>query len=1109
MLNITTAVSLDQLADACVELLVDPPADPFTPEWIATPTGGVRGWLSRRLAGSLGTSDRRTGPDGRGDGIAANIDFVRAGDLRRQLRGVGPHDATASGDPWSPDAMTWGLMTLVATGQIDRSGNHPPAARTDGDDRAEPLATWAARQARRFDHYHLHRPDLIDDWRAGHDTGDAAQARLHRALAGHIGRADPVEALFPPSGQAASALADLPERLIFFGFALPPEGARFTDLIAPVARERTVHCYFLDPAPGVDADARSGLTRIWGREDIAALSLRDHPLVNERTDREPFWNQADTNLLTRLQRHLAGREQPTGAPPEPDRSVIVHHCPGTTRQVEVLRDELLGRLVDDPTLREEDIVILCPDPEALAPVITSVLGDSAGSHDPSSAPGTPSLRYHIDGLSSRYANPVADAFAHLLTLITGRVSSLDLLGFCQLEAVRNRWDFADDDIATFRRWTRRLDVRWGVDPDHRAAFGIPRDLTMGTWARALDRLALGVAYAHDDQVVDRHGTPTAPLGVEGDDIERLGRFRDLVVRIGALAHRAGVHAPVTEHLGRLRQAVSDLLAAGPERPEDLDRVLAVCEVPVGVDQDQDFTTTLTDIRPYLLARTERRGGASGIFSGGITVTTPNMVRGVPHRVVALLDLGDHWIPSGAGDGGDLMIGDFRPGDPDPRRDARLALLAGITSAEDALVVTRTAKHPTTNDDLPEGVILGEFLDALVGCVDPATVGPATRGELVERSTMVHPRQATDPQCFTPGRPWSFDIVAHRAAGPAGPDSHPRIGMEPIVPKGDGHRPTGPVDVDELVDLLRNPDRFVARHRLAVRLPRDEPDLHEHLPVELDALERHTLRDRLLQMYLAGSDTDPETVLRAQDRLPVGVAGGTIYREVAEEAATLATQFEVATADTEPVTLPITLEVGRDRIIRGTVVCWRSRSGQGPDILVDLRASKAKDQDELAMWANLLIVASAHPDRAFRSVLIRHGSAKPLVRHLDGDRLAELNVPEAIERMVALHDVAFLGRVPLLQDLVTKKGEFRSRNSLENKWNEHFRREAPARFLYGYTDVDTMLAQPPIPQDPGFARWATGSGTPSSWQRGRTALLVEETVKRMVAMRGDLSTEVSR
>lgn len=52
----------------------------------------------------------------------------------------------------------------------------------------------------------------------------------------------------------------------------------------------------------------------------------------------------------------------------------VHACHGPARQVDVLREVLLGLLADDPTLEPRDILVMCPDIDTYAPLINADFG---------------------------------------------------------------------------------------------------------------------------------------------------------------------------------------------------------------------------------------------------------------------------------------------------------------------------------------------------------------------------------------------------------------------------------------------------------------------------------------------------------------------------------------------------------------------------------------------------------------------------------------------------------------------------------------------------------------------------------------------------------------
>ena len=93
-------------------------------------------------------------------------------------------------------------------------------------------------------------------------------------------------------------------------------------------------------------------------------------------------------LLGWLQSDItADAVRPGGRRPDDDRSVQVHSCHGPARQVDVLREVLLGLLADDPTLEPRDILVMCPDIETYAPLI--VAGFGLGDIVPGVHPGAP------------------------------------------------------------------------------------------------------------------------------------------------------------------------------------------------------------------------------------------------------------------------------------------------------------------------------------------------------------------------------------------------------------------------------------------------------------------------------------------------------------------------------------------------------------------------------------------------------------------------------------------------------------------------------------------------------------------------------------------------
>src|SRR5204862_3517048 len=116
--------------------------------------------------------------------------------------------------------------------------------------------------------------------------------------------------------------------------------------------------------------------------DLRELQRGLNPVV-EAAPETGVIEHADT-LLGWLQADLAGNTTTDPARrvvADDDTSVQVHACHGQARQVEVLREVLLGLLADDPTLEPRDILVMCPDIETYAPLITAAFGMAAVTED--------------------------------------------------------------------------------------------------------------------------------------------------------------------------------------------------------------------------------------------------------------------------------------------------------------------------------------------------------------------------------------------------------------------------------------------------------------------------------------------------------------------------------------------------------------------------------------------------------------------------------------------------------------------------------------------------------------------------------------------------------
>ncbi len=551
VLHVHRSERADALVAALGELLRTPGGDVFARETVAVPSRGVERWLAQRLSHVLGAVD-----EAHSDGVCANVEFPSFTRLLDDEVAAGHEGYAESVELWAPERAVWPLLEVIDRCVPTESWCRVLATHLGGTDAASAHPgrrfAVAAKLATLFDRYGRARPALVQAWRAGRDEqGDGAplpddlrwQAELWRRLREHIAAPAPAELL----DDACRAVAAGPGFSVFGATRIAP--ARIAMLRA-LAEQREVHLWVHHPSPALwraVAGARPGPRRAQSApvsHPLLASMSRDVRELQQLLDEVPHADEhhpiaprPDT-LLGRLQDDLAGDRLRVPAEIDADdRSVQVHLAHGPARQVEVLREAVLGLLAADATLEPRDIVIMCPDIEQFAPLIAASFGmvDEPGGHP---AAG---LRVRLADRALHQTNPLLGLLAHLLELAAGRVSATDLLDLAGSAPVRRRFGFDDDDVERLRSWTVEANARWGLDAAHREQYGL-RAIEQGTWRAAVDRVLLGVAMEDDGSWV----ASTAPVDdVDSASIELAGRFAELVDRVEHAIRLLGQRRPGT------------------------------------------------------------------------------------------------------------------------------------------------------------------------------------------------------------------------------------------------------------------------------------------------------------------------------------------------------------------------------------------------------------------------------------------------------------------------------------------------------------------------------------------------------------------------------------
>jgi exodeoxyribonuclease V gamma subunit len=968
-LHLHRADRTDLLADGLGALLAEPLPDPFAEELVLVSARGMERWLSQRLSHMLGRGDGA-------DGVCAGVAFRSPASLIAEITG------TTDDDPWSAEAMTWPLLEAIDA-TLDEPWCRTLATHLghlgDNEDEAELRRGRRYAVARRiaglFAAYAKQRPQMLIDWLDDHptdgvggdlDTDLAWQPHLWRELARRTD-ADPPHVRHQKTlARLTESPTDLPARLSLFGHTRLP--ATDIELLQALATHHDLHLWL--PHPSDDLwHALADIHTPVPRRDDDSRHAANHPLLDTlgrdvrelqrslpRGDTDELVGAAtrpDT-LLGWLQSDICANEVRPGSRLvlESDRSVQVHSCHGPARQIDVLREVLLGLLTDDPSLEPRDILVMCPDIETYAPLIVAGfgLGELSGERHPAHR-----LRVRLADRSLVQTNPLLGVAAQLLDIADTRATASQVLNLAQTAPVRARFGFTDDDLDTITQWVRQSGIRWGFDAAHRASYRLDH-IAQNTWRFGLDRILTGVAMSDDAHAWLDTALPLDDVG--SDRVDVAGRFAEFVDRLTSVIDRLSGVRPLTDWLDTLRGGV-DLLTRAGEVWQQGQLQRECSKVLTEAGSRTDTAMRLTDVRSLLGGHLAGRPTRANFRTGTLTVCTMVPMRSVPHRVVCLVGLDDGVFPRlDLADGDDALARRPMTGERDIRSEDRQLLLDAICAARDTLVITYTGTDEHTGAHRPAAVPLLELLDAL----DQTTPDP-----IRDRIMVRHPLQPFDIDNVERGKlipyqPFSFDPAVLRAARATVGE---RSARRPFVSGPLPESPGGDIELADLLRFFKHPVEGFFRE-LDYTLPWEVDGIEDGIPVEIDPLQRWSIGDRLVDDLMRGVDLEvASTAEQLRGTLPPGRLGERKARELSDEAAELAMaalryQSRTSTA------LDLNADLGDGRRVTGTVSPVYRRG------TVSVTYSRLAAKHVLQSWISLVALGTAEPGHEWTAVCIGRG-----------------------------------------------------------------------------------------------------------------------------------------
>ena len=954
-LYIYTSNYQEILAGKLAKELAEDPAPPLSPETVLVQSKGMERYLSMFLAKHIG--------------VAANIEYPFPVAFFYEIaRKVIPD--LPEGYPLSPARLTWKLLAILPGNLQD------PDLLSLKNYLQDPADQVKAYQLSRrisvlLDQYVIFRPQMIRDWeqgKCGHFSGQTAEMERWQAKIWGMLNSEQF-----PSHRAAlkeqfidillkqGEELDLPSRINLFGIAsLPP---LYLDLLHALSRYVRVNIFFCSPSMHyygdlIDRRQKSRLLR--SGKDISAIDDLDegHPLLSSLgklgknflfnlyemdlpLQELDFYSEPErSSLLGCLQNDIFNLQESPGSESKTtilrsDRSIRVHSCHGPMREMEVLQDQILNILDQEPELNPEDIVVMIPDIDEYATYIHAIFGNPENKDI--------QLPFSIADHSLVQGNPVLKVLTSLFELRQTRLSAQDVISVLEDETVYTALGLTPSDVGIVKSWVAETRITWGRDASQRAALGLP-ETDLGTWHTGINRILLGYAMDSNEQELFQGILPYSDI--QNSQAELLNTFLDFL----EFLFRAVEDLNQSKTPGDWYQTVMDILDKFSSERDDTIIHKNELENSMLELQEEAYSTGCENLllKPevffdMLQQKLTDKSAGRGFLASGITFCSMLPMRAIPFEVVCLAGLNDGKFPrQDKQPSFNLMAASPKPGDRSLRLDDRYLFLESLLSARKYLQITYTGRSLVDNSSIPPSVVVSELLD----CLHNGYQGEET--DIFEQIVIQHPLHPFSLAYFQ-NHPELFTYSRENFLGARNPVQNqplPVFASEQI-PAGESRQN---VDIRDLSKFLKDPVRYFCQERLKIYLEHQEEDIQETEPLEaIYGLEEYQVKQTLLDFKQKGGTESDKDLLLAMGRIPPGSFGDIVYSQTSREADHIwQTVNQIHGGPPEFYSKSLSIDI-QGINLTGQI---SSLTGKG---LLSFRPGKIKSKDLLGIWTELLFL----------------------------------------------------------------------------------------------------------------------------------------------------------
>ncbi|NRP94095.1 RecBCD enzyme subunit RecC [Marinobacterium sp. xm-g-59] len=886
----------ETLKSVLVEWLANHPLDLFDKEEMLVQSNGIGQWIKFALA-----EDREQG----GVGIAANIQFsLPSMFIWRAYRAVLGEEAVPKVSPFDKPRLSWRLFRLL--NRLPQTAPFEPLIQFLKDDSDQQRRWQLAQQlADLYDQYQIYRGDWLNHWAEGGEqvtdaqnrslplaADDCWQSLLWQFICDDLGLEQslsrPVvhQRFLQICSEGHVDRTKLPKRLIIFGVSSLPKQA--LEAIDALSQHIQILFCVLNPCKHYWADIIDGrdlltaknrrqlekpaedlfaiehpsqpLLAAWGkqgRDFVRLLDLYDesHSFQSQfglnRIDL--FEDEATPNsLLHQIQHDILELESPQFEPrvlASGDQSLRFVEAYSAQREVDILQDQLISALRDDPSLRPRDILVMVPNVDDYRAQIESVFG-RLSTIDERFIP------FSISDQSRSSTHSMIGALERLLTLNTQRMGVTVLFELLDVPAIRRKFQFDTESLATLQEWINDAGVRWGLNAQHRSLLGVTTGIEQNSWLFGLRRLLTGYALGESDGV--RGVVPlTSVKGVSANAVGSLAQLLRVFSEWASFIENHHTLDLWVERIERLMTQIFDCIEPDEQMIESslLTELKAIQERAASAEVSEPVPLHL--FSQLLLDALDAPDLNRRFMSGGVTFATLMPMRAIPFKRIYLLGMQDGAYPRPqVRNDFDLMARSslFRPGDRSRRDDDRYLFLEALLSARESLSISWVGRSAVDNSERPPSVLVAQLRDF----IDAHWVNPDKAVKVLELLTDKHPLQPFAQDYFDQNS--ALITFAHEWQAVHQPDSE----LSSVAASVELDLQ---LSIDELNRFYKAPARYYYHSLIGTSLPLPKEQSQESEPFVISKLDDHLLKSAALELLGYPNKEDREVKIESVvDRL---------------------------------------------------------------------------------------------------------------------------------------------------------------------------------------------------------------------------------------------------